>query len=191
MATYIIVSIIAYLLGSISFSVIFSKKLAGFDVREKGSGNAGTTNMLRSVGKKAAILTLICDILKGAVAVFIALIVGRISKNCKRYRFKLISSISRNICCIRTYFSSILQVQRWKRCCYISRRTINNKLANRINLLGICININGINKICIIRLNSCCNTIPSTNSIHSWKLLSTRKLCNICYNNGCIGCIQP
>lgn len=39
MATYIIVSIIAYLLGSISFSVIFSKKLAGFDVREKGSGN--------------------------------------------------------------------------------------------------------------------------------------------------------
>ena len=35
MATYIIVSIIAYLLGSISFSVIFSKKLAGFDVRER------------------------------------------------------------------------------------------------------------------------------------------------------------
>ena len=57
MATYIIVSIIAYLLGSISFSVIFSKKLAGFDVREKGSGNAGTTNMLRSVGKKAAAIS--------------------------------------------------------------------------------------------------------------------------------------
>ena len=56
MATYIIVSIIAYLLGSISFSVIFSKKFAGFDVREKGSGNAGTTNVLRSVGKKAAVL---------------------------------------------------------------------------------------------------------------------------------------
>ena len=56
MATYIIVSIIAYLLGSISFSVIFSKKLAGFDVREKGSGNAGTTNVLRTVGKKAAAL---------------------------------------------------------------------------------------------------------------------------------------
>ena len=64
MATYIIVTIIAYLLGSISFSVIISKKMAGFDVREKGSGNAGTTNVLRTVGKKASILTLICDTLK-------------------------------------------------------------------------------------------------------------------------------
>ena len=61
MATYIIVAIVAYLLGSISFSVIISKKMAGFDVREKGSGNAGTTNVLRSVGKKAAVITLVCD----------------------------------------------------------------------------------------------------------------------------------
>ena len=41
-----VMAIIAYLIGSINFSVIFSKKMAGFDVREKGSGNAGTTNML-------------------------------------------------------------------------------------------------------------------------------------------------
>ena len=80
MATYIIVSIIAYLLGSISFSVIFSKKFAGFDVREKGSGNAGTTNVLRSVGKKAAVLTLVCDCLKGIVAILIAFIAGKIMK---------------------------------------------------------------------------------------------------------------
>ena len=65
MLSYIIVAIAAYLIGSISFSVIISKKFAGFDVREKGSGNAGATNMLRSVGKKAAVLTLICDVLKG------------------------------------------------------------------------------------------------------------------------------
>src|SRR5574344_1948239 len=78
MATNLIVVIIAYLLGSISFSVIISKKMAGFDVREKGSGNAGTTNVLRTVGKKAAILTLICDCLKGIVAVFIAWIAGKI-----------------------------------------------------------------------------------------------------------------
>ena len=76
MATYIIVSIIAYLLGSISFSVIFSKKLAGFDVREKGSGNAGTTNMLRSVGKGLAALTLVCDILKGVISIGIAIALG-------------------------------------------------------------------------------------------------------------------
>ena len=81
MATYIIIAIIAYAIGSINFSVIISKKMAGFDVREKGSGNAGSTNMLRTIGKKAAILTLICDILKGVVAVLIAFIAGKIVKN--------------------------------------------------------------------------------------------------------------
>ena len=80
MAAYIIVGIVAYLIGSISFSVIFSKKMAGFDVREKGSGNAGATNMLRSVGKKAAVLTLLCDALKGVVAIIFAIIVGAIAK---------------------------------------------------------------------------------------------------------------
>ena len=77
MAAYIIVAIIAYLLGSISFSVIISKKMAGFDVRQKGSGNAGSTNVLRTVGKKAAIITLICDILKGVIAILVAFLVGK------------------------------------------------------------------------------------------------------------------
>ena len=81
MAAYIIVAIIAYLIGSINFSIIISKKVAGFDVRQKGSGNAGTTNVLRSVGKKAALVTLICDILKGVVAIGIALLVGNIVQN--------------------------------------------------------------------------------------------------------------
>lgn len=74
----IIVAIIGYCLGSISFSVIFTKKLAGFDVREKGSKNAGSTNVLRTAGKKAAALTLICDILKGVIAVLIAYAAGKI-----------------------------------------------------------------------------------------------------------------
>lgn len=69
---YVLIGIISYCLGSISFSVIFSKKMAGFDVRERGSGNAGSTNVLRTVGKKAAALTLICDILKGVVAILLA-----------------------------------------------------------------------------------------------------------------------
>ena len=68
MSAYIIVTLVAYLLGSISFSVIISKKMAGFDVREKGSGNAGSTNVLRTVGKKAAAITLNCDVLKGVIA---------------------------------------------------------------------------------------------------------------------------
>ena len=49
MTAYILMAVIAYLIGSISFSVIISKKMAGFDVREKGSGNAGSTNVLRTV----------------------------------------------------------------------------------------------------------------------------------------------
>ena len=81
MAAYIIMGIIAYLLGSISFSVIISKKMAGFDVREKGRGNAGATNMLRSVGKKAAALTLLGDALKGVVAIAISIVIGNIATN--------------------------------------------------------------------------------------------------------------
>ena len=81
MAAYIIVGLVAYLVGSISFSIIISKKMAGFDVREKGSGNAGATNMLRSVGKKAAALTLLGDALKGVAAILVAVIVGAIAKN--------------------------------------------------------------------------------------------------------------
>lgn len=75
---YIIMGMIAYLIGSVNFSILISKKVAGFDVREKGSGNAGTTNMLRSVGKGAAAITLILDILKGVVAIYLAILYGNI-----------------------------------------------------------------------------------------------------------------
>ena len=80
MLVYVIIGIIAYCIGSINFSVIISRKMAGFDVREKGSGNAGSTNVLRTVGKKAAIITLVCDILKGVVSILIALLVSVFAK---------------------------------------------------------------------------------------------------------------
>lgn len=83
MLVYILMAVIAYAIGSVNFSIIFSKKFAGFDVREKGSGNAGTTNMLRSVGKGWAALTLICDILKGIVAILIAIGIGNIATDVK------------------------------------------------------------------------------------------------------------
>ena len=79
MIVYIIVAIIAYLIGSVNFSILISKKMAGFDVREKGSNNAGTTNVLRTVGKKAAAITLVCDILKGVVAILLAILIAKIS----------------------------------------------------------------------------------------------------------------
>jgi len=75
---YVVMLIIAYLIGSINFSILISKKKAGYDIREKGSGNAGTTNMLRNLGKKYAVITLICDILKGVVSIVIAIIIGKI-----------------------------------------------------------------------------------------------------------------
>ena len=74
----IIIGMVAYLIGSVNFSVLISKKVAGFDLREKGSGNAGTTNMLRTVGKGAAVVTLILDILKGVVAIWAAIGIGNL-----------------------------------------------------------------------------------------------------------------
>jgi len=80
MILIILSALIGYALGSISFSVIFSKKIAGFDLREKGSGNAGSTNALRTAGKKVAALTLVCDILKGIVAILLSILIGNIFK---------------------------------------------------------------------------------------------------------------
>ena len=63
--------IIAYLLGSIPSAVWIGKKYYGIDIREHGSKNAGTTNMLRVLGKRAALPVFGLDVLKGFVAVTI------------------------------------------------------------------------------------------------------------------------
>jgi glycerol-3-phosphate acyltransferase PlsY len=63
---------LAYLVGSLSFAVIVSKAMRLDDPRSYGSGNPGATNVLRSGNKVAAILTLLLDALKGAVAVLVA-----------------------------------------------------------------------------------------------------------------------
>lgn len=60
--------VIAYFLGNISPSTLLAKA-AGLDIKKEGSGNAGTTNALRVLGKKAALITLVVDIGKGFVAV--------------------------------------------------------------------------------------------------------------------------
>ena len=67
--------IIAYLLGSINPSII-QGRLKGIDIKKEGSGNAGTTNTLRVMGKKAAVISLVCDILKGVVSVLLGTIAG-------------------------------------------------------------------------------------------------------------------
>ena len=67
----IISVIIAYLLGSINFAVIFANIFLKKDVRELGSGNAGTTNVMRTAGFLPGALTFVCDALKGFAACFI------------------------------------------------------------------------------------------------------------------------
>jgi glycerol-3-phosphate acyltransferase PlsY len=71
----IAVVVLAYLLGSINFAVIFSKVFMKKDVREVGSGNAGTTNVMRSAGFVPGALTFLCDALKGFAACYVGKIV--------------------------------------------------------------------------------------------------------------------
>ena len=71
----IIPVVIAYLMGNISPSIILGK-IHGIDIKKEGSGNAGTTNALRVLGKKAAFITLVIDIGKGVLAVIIGRLVG-------------------------------------------------------------------------------------------------------------------
>lgn len=74
----VLAPIIAYLIGSISFAVIFTKAFSKTDVRDHGSGNAGTTNVLRVAGKTAGILTFLCDALKGAAAALLGYFIFRL-----------------------------------------------------------------------------------------------------------------
>jgi glycerol-3-phosphate acyltransferase PlsY len=62
---------VSYLIGAVPFGLIFTKYFSNVDVRTIGSGNIGATNVLRASGKKAAILTLLADGLKGLLPVLI------------------------------------------------------------------------------------------------------------------------
>jgi len=69
--------VVGYLLGSIPFGVLVGRISSRVDVRDYGSGKTGATNVLRTSGRKAALLVVLLDILKGALAVVLArLIVG-------------------------------------------------------------------------------------------------------------------
>lgn len=59
-----LVAVIGYLIGSLNYSILFSRVFMNDDIRSKGSGNAGTTNMLRNYGWKVGAITLVTDFLK-------------------------------------------------------------------------------------------------------------------------------
>ena len=67
----ILIAAVSYLAGNINPSIL-QARLAGVDIRSEGSGNPGTTNTLRVLGKKAALITLCVDILKGTLMVILA-----------------------------------------------------------------------------------------------------------------------
>lgn len=66
------VLLVAYLLGSINSAILFSRLIYKDDIRKHGSGNGGMTNMLRTFGGKAALMTLAGDLGKTAISIFIA-----------------------------------------------------------------------------------------------------------------------
>ncbi|MCL1631840.1 glycerol-3-phosphate 1-O-acyltransferase PlsY [Sporolactobacillus sp. CPB3-1] len=68
--------IISYLIGSISFSYLITKKIKKIDIRKTGSGNAGATNTMRVLGTGPAIGVLLLDVLKGVVCIIIARALG-------------------------------------------------------------------------------------------------------------------
>ena len=72
---YILAAIAGYLIGSINLSIILSKG-KGKDIREMGSGNAGTTNTLRTMGKGAAAMVVVFDILKGCLVPLVLILTG-------------------------------------------------------------------------------------------------------------------
>jgi glycerol-3-phosphate acyltransferase PlsY len=72
---FILIFMIAYLLGSINFATFISNRKYKDDIREHGSGNAGMTNMMRTYGKSAAILTLVGDALKAIISCIIGFLI--------------------------------------------------------------------------------------------------------------------
>ncbi|MBE7052530.1 MAG: glycerol-3-phosphate 1-O-acyltransferase PlsY [Ruminococcaceae bacterium] len=72
MIAIVLSAIIAYLLGSINTSILVSRIFGNTDIRQHGSGNAGATNTLRVLGKKAAVMVVIGDGLKGVLAILFA-----------------------------------------------------------------------------------------------------------------------
>lgn len=77
-AKFVLVALIGYLLGSIPFGLIISRRRAKIDIRQYGSGKTGGTNVLRTLGRKAFLMVAFLDISKGALAVvFAGLIVGQ------------------------------------------------------------------------------------------------------------------
>lgn len=70
--SYVGVGLLGYVLGSVPFGILIARLAKGVDVRLYGSGMTGTTNVMRTVGSKAGLITMLLDVAKGAAAVLAA-----------------------------------------------------------------------------------------------------------------------
>ncbi len=76
---FILVTLVAYLIGSVNTAIFAGRFLAGDDIRSHGSGNAGATNALRTYGKKAAFFVVLGDCFKAVVAILLGLLIANLT----------------------------------------------------------------------------------------------------------------
>ena len=72
---FLLIILISYLIGAIPFGLIVAKKMGKVDITEHGSGNIGSTNVLRTIGTKAGLLVLFLDVFKGFAAVMLSRVI--------------------------------------------------------------------------------------------------------------------
>jgi len=72
-AAYVLLPVFAYLLGSIPFGLVLTALFSDVDIRREGSGNIGATNVRRTAGNRIGVLTLVCDVLKGSLPVYLSI----------------------------------------------------------------------------------------------------------------------
>ncbi len=95
MIALFLVCIVAYLLGSINTSILISR-MYGTDIRKHGSGNAGATNTLRTLGKKAAVMVVLGDAVKGVLAIVLT---GFLVKLCANLGAEVLENAEMYRCC--------------------------------------------------------------------------------------------
>jgi hypothetical protein len=111
--------ILGYVLGGIQTAILYSR-LKGMDIRQHGSGNAGATNTLRVMGKKAALFVFLGDILKAGVAVLIV-----------KSLYPEQALVAALYAGVGSQLSVVLWIQRWKRYCRVCRRYLHDRLSHR------------------------------------------------------------
>lgn len=104
----VVAFLIPYLLGSVNFSILLSSRIYGQDIRTSGSGNAGATNMLRTYGKKIAVVTLLLDVLKGVLGVLFGVLLTYLAT-----KYIVVAGTGTGIAVTEEVFDKIMNQKHW------------------------------------------------------------------------------